>query len=76
MEKIFNQKSFNKFFLHLWVVELTYICHRYKQHQQNSGTGVKICPVSLTPVENMPPVSLILVVNLDLQISPQIFNKI
>jgi hypothetical protein len=32
--------------------------------------------VSLTPVANLPPVSLTPVVHLDLRISPQIFEKI
>ncbi len=39
-------------------------------------TGGNLPPVSLTPVANLPPVSLTLVVHLDLQISPQIFEKI
>jgi hypothetical protein len=33
-------------------------------------------PVSLTPAANLPLVSLILVVNLELRISPRIFEKI
>jgi hypothetical protein len=32
--------------------------------------------VSLTPVANLPPVSLIPVVHLDLRLSPRIFEKI
>jgi hypothetical protein len=38
LEKILNEKSFNNFFLHLWVVELTYICHRYQLHPAVLGS--------------------------------------
>ncbi len=39
-------------------------------------TGGKLLPVSLKPVANLPQVSLIPVANLDLPISPRIFEKI
>jgi hypothetical protein len=40
------------------------------------NTGSMLLPVLLTPVANLPPVSLIPVVHLELRISPQIFEKI
>jgi hypothetical protein len=39
-------------------------------------TRKNLLPVSLTPVANLPPVLLILVVHLDFPISPRIFGKI
>jgi hypothetical protein len=66
--KIFNQKSFNCF---IWTpmgcranIKINFILQ------------VHLLPVSLTPVANLPPLSLIPVVHLDLRLSPRIFEKI
>ncbi len=50
------------------------VCYRYQQHKQNWRQNLS--PVSLTPVTNLPRVSLIPVVHLYMRISPRIFEKI
>ncbi len=73
MEKIFNQKSFNNLFFTL----LGSIVNLYLLPISTTPAWCQnLLSVSLTPVENLPPVSLILVVHLDFWISPRIFDKI
>ncbi len=91
MEKIFIQVLII-LFGHLWEVELTYrYIFAFKVTFRSQQPGIvpiqyvsttlaklvaKFAPVSLIPLENLPPVSLIPVVHLDFRISPQIFEKI
>ncbi len=76
--KIFNQKNFNYF---VWTplgsrVNI-YIDFCLQVHFKESAAWYCFHPpVSLTPVKNLPPVSLIPEVHLDLGISPRIFEKI
>ncbi len=60
MEKIFNRKSFNFLFGHLWEVELTYryiFAFKLTLRPQQPDIFPLFATVSLTPVSNFPPVS-------------------
>ncbi len=50
---------------------LVFFSERYQQHLEN----INCSPVSLTPVNSLSPVSLTPVININLWISPQIFEK-
>jgi hypothetical protein len=67
-------------FVYLWEVELTYrynFAFKFTLRSQQPDIVPIICHrVSLTRVANLPPVSLIPVVHLDLRISLRIFEKI
>ncbi len=80
MEKIFNQKNFNNFvWSPLGSRGNIYINFCLQVHFQLSAAWYcshYLPPVSMTPVANLLPVSLTPVVQLDLQISPRIFEKI
>jgi hypothetical protein len=56
------------------IMVYNYIIHRYQQRQRNWWKNLP--PVSLILVANLPSVSLIPVVHLELRISPRIFEKI
>jgi hypothetical protein len=61
-------------------VPVAKFCNRVVDTGDKYATGVvtlaaSLLPLSLTQVPNLPPVALIPMVHLDLQISPQIFEK-